>query len=213
MLRDDTFYNSPMRYYLWVFLALFLPLSSYAAEPLRIVAFGDSLVRGPYLAPEQTFPSHLMRELSSNGMEVDVINAGMDGETSAQGLRRIKKILRYKPDMVIVALGANDMLRKHDPAKAYKNLSQIIVTFKKENIPVLLAGVHASNDYPEHYQKRFNRIYSTLAEKYNVKLYPVFLEGVANTPALKLKNGIHPNGKGNALIAKRIAPYVRQVLR
>ena len=186
--------------------------SPAAAEPVRLLAFGDSLVAGYGLAPSAAFPAQLQRALRAEGYEVAVINAGQSGDTTAAGRGRLEWSLADKPDAVLLELGANDALRGLEPEQAFDNLDAILTRLKAENLPVLLAGMLASRNLGADYRRAFDRVFPRLAEKHDVPLYPFFLEGVALDPELNQADGIHPNERGVAVIVERILPYVIELV-
>ncbi len=198
-------------------LALIVSLFStpaMAADKL-VVAFGDSLSAGYGLKPAESFPAQLEAALRRSGTQVRVHNAGVSGDTSAQGRARLGFLLnslKAKPDLVIVQLGGNDMLRAIDPAQTEANLSAILADLKKRGIPVLLAGMLAAPNMGKAYQTRFDAVYPKLARQYGVKLYPFFLNGVTANRALLLKDGIHPTGKGVGVVVAGILPLVKRAL-
>ena len=194
------------------FPGTFLAAFPAAAEPLKLLAFGDSLVAGYGLAPGFAFPAQLERALLAKGHNVRVINAGRSGDTTAAGRSRLEWSLAEKPDAVILELGANDALRGLDPGRAYDNLDAILTRLRAEGLPVLLAGMLALRNLGPEYQAEFESIYPRLSEKHGVALYPFFLEGVALDPALNLPDGLHPNGRGVAVIVERILPDVIRLL-
>jgi len=183
-----------------------------AAEGLRIVALGDSLTAGYGLNEEDGFARQLERALRAKGHEVEILNAGVSGDTTAGGLARLDWTLADKPDAVIVELGANDMLRGLDPAQARANLDQILARLRQENLPVLLAGMYANPGLGRAYGDAFNRIYPDLAEKHGTLLYPFFLEGVAADRALNQGDGLHPTREGVAVIVRNILPSVERLI-
>jgi acyl-CoA thioesterase-1 len=185
-----------------------------AAEPL-IWAFGDSLTAGYGLKPADGFTAQLERALRRSGVPARVRNGGISGDTSAQGRARLRWGLRglgARPDLVIVELGANDMLRGLAPAQARANLDLILAELKRRRIPVLLAGMKASRNLGPDYARAFDSIYPDLARKHQARLYPFFLEGVAGNRALLQPDGLHPNARGVAAIVERILPHVRRAL-
>ena len=190
-----------------VFAAVFCAFPA-AAEPVRLLAFGDSLVAGYGLGPASAFPAQLERALRDKGYDVEVINAGRSGDTTSGGRGRLEWSLADKPDAVLLELGANDALRGLDPGKAYDNLDAILTRLKAKNLPVLLAGMLASRNLGRDYRREFDSVFPRLAEKHDVPLYPFFLEGVALNPELNQSDGIHPNARGVAVIVERILPYV-----
>ena len=189
---------------------LALPLSP--AEKTELLAFGDSLVHGYGLPSPDNFPSQLEEELTGDGRNVEVINAGNSGDTSAAGLARLDWTLAETPDAAIVVLGANDALRGLDPAKTYENLDAILTRFEEIGVPVLLAGMMAPRNMGADYAEEFDAVYRRLAGEHEVIFYPFFLEGVATDPDLNQPDGIHPNAAGVAEIVERILPRVEELL-
>ncbi len=189
------------------------PAAPSAAAPLTIVALGDSLTAGYRLPPDAGFPEQLQAALKDRGYEnVTVRNAGVSGDTTSGGLSRLDWAVGPDTDAVILELGANDALRGIDPAIAHRNLDDIIARLKKRNLPILLAGMYAPPNLGKEYAARFNPIYPELAEKYDLILYPFFLEGVAADPDLNLGDGLHPTRKGVAEIVTRIMPDVEKLI-
>jgi len=186
--------------------------ASAANGPVRLLALGDSLTAGYGLGDGQGFVPQLERALRAKGYDVTVINAGVSGDTTAGGLSRLDWALGDKPDVALVELGANDMLRGLDPAAARANLDAILGRLKERNIPTLLAGMYASASYGRAYTERFNAIYPELAAKHGVPLYPFFLDGVATDAAMNQGDGIHPNAAGVKVIVERILPHVTRLL-
>jgi acyl-CoA thioesterase I len=191
----------------------FVVSSSAAHAATRILAFGDSLTAGYGLKAEEAFPAQLEAALKSRGHDVTVINGGISGDTTAGGKERLEWALSQQPDMVILALGANDMLRGFPPVVTRANLDSILHTLTQKNIVVVLAGMKASMNLGPAYAERFNEIFPDLASKYELPLYPFFLEDVAMKPALNLEDGLHPNAKGIAIMVKNILPVVETSLR
>jgi acyl-CoA thioesterase I len=183
-----------------------------ASHPVRIIAFGDSLTAG-YLLPEKaSFAAVLEAELRKQGRNATVVNGGVSGDTSTGGLARLDWTLGDGADMAIVELGANDMLRGVDPDVTEKALSGIIEKLQARKVKVLLAGMRASPSLGQTYVARFDAIYPALAKKYDVPLYPFFLDGMVDDPAQKLQDGLHPNVRGVETIVARILPSVDAVL-
>lgn len=185
------------------------------ARDTLIVAFGDSLFSGFHLPREEGFAPALERALVANGINARVINAGIPGNTSAQGLQRLSTVLDgldRKPDLVIVGLGANDMLRGFDPSKPRANLEAILLALKQRGIPAMLTGSLAVEDRSKGYAARFDSIYPQLAGKYDVPLYPFFLQGIVEHTDLMLADELHPSGRGVAEIVRRILPTVKAAL-
>lgn len=146
------------------------------------------------------------------GQDVTLINGGVSGDTSAGGKSRLNWVLEKQPQIVILALGTNDMLRGTKPTSTRENLDSILHTLTQKNIVVVLAGMKSGRSLGPHYAARFNRIYPDLAEKYGVALYPFFLEGVAQNPSLQLADGLHPNAQGIAVMVEGILPYILKAL-
>ena len=183
-----------------------------AAKPLRIVAFGDSLTAGYQLNPSDAFPAQLERALRAKGHAVEVINAGVSGDTTAAALERLAWSVPEGVDAAIVELGANDALRGLDPDRARANLDTIIATFRRANADVLIAGMTAPGNYGPDYAAKFGAMFPDLAAKHGALLYPFFLDGVALRPKLSLADGLHPNAPGVAEIVRRILPSVEQLI-
>ena len=195
---------------------LLLSQSALAAAPPRtILAFGDSLTAGYQLRPGEGFAPQLEKALRAKDRNVTVINAGVSGDTTTQGKARIAWSLaglKTKPDLVILELGANDMLRGQPPATAKANLDAMIKEFKKRNIRVLLAGMLAQPNLGAAYAKEFNALYPALASNNKVTLYPFFIDGVAAVPGLQLADGLHPTPKGVTIIVNKMLPTVLREL-
>jgi acyl-CoA thioesterase I len=182
------------------------------AKPLKLVALGDSLTAGYGLPPGQGFPDVLARALKAKGWDVEVVNAGVSGDTAADGLARFDWSVPEGADALIVELGANDMLRGADTAATEVTLSHILGKAKDAHMSILLAGMVAAPNYGVDYKQRFDAIYPDLAKKFAVTLYPFFLEGVAGHPDLQLSDGLHPNRQGAERIVEGILPSVETVL-
>jgi acyl-CoA thioesterase-1 len=197
----------------WLIAALLLGASPASAEPpLRIVVLGDSLVAGLGLKPSDAFPAQLERALKAKGHAVEVINAGVSGDTTAGGLARVAWAVPERTDAVILELGANDMLRGLDPAQTKSNLDKTIAAIKAGGAEVLLAGMFAQRSLGKDYVRAFDGLYPALAQKYGLLLYPFFLDGVALDPKFILDDGLHPNARGVAEITQKILPTVEQLI-
>ncbi len=192
-------------------LALFAAVPAVAHVPV-ILDFGDSLTAGYGLAPEQAFPARLAAALHREGIEARIVNGGVSGDTTAGGLARLDWALADKPDLVILALGANDALRGIDPAAVRDNLDKMIQKIEAGGAKLLLLGMVAPPNWGEEYKRAFDRIFPELARAYHVPLYPFFLEGVAMKPELNQPDGIHPNERGVAVLVDRIAPVVARLV-
>jgi len=184
-----------------------------ADGPLNVVVIGDSLFAGYGLAAKDAFPAQLEAALKKKGYVVRVENAGVSGDTTAGGRARLGWAIGGNPGAVILELGANDALRGLEPEKAYQNLAAMLDELAAKNIPVLLAGMKAPPNMGEDYGREFNGIYSRLAQKFDVILYPFFLEGVAGKPELNQDDGLHPTADGIGVVVDNILPAVEQLLR
>lgn len=186
-----------------------------AARDVHVLAFGDSLTAGYGLAPGQGFAPQLEDMLRRNGLRAFVTDAGVSGNTAAQGRARLKWTLdglEAKPDLAIVALGANDMLRGLPPAQTRADLDSILAELKRRDIPVLIAGMLAAPNLGSRYGADYDRIFPDLARKHGAALYPFFLAGVAGNPALALPDRMHPNFQGIKRMVSGITPTVLRVL-
>jgi acyl-CoA thioesterase I len=183
-----------------------------AADNPVILDFGDSLTAGYGLAPEQAFPARLEAALRREGIEARVVNGGVSGDTTAGGLARLEWALADKPDLVILALGANDALRGIDPATVRGNLDKMIRKVEAVRAKVLLVGMLAPPNWGEEYKTAFDRIFPELAKIHDVPLYPFFLEGVAMKPEFNQPDGLHPNERGVAVLVERLAPVVARLV-
>jgi acyl-CoA thioesterase-1 len=181
-------------------------------EPVKLAILGDSLAAGYGLAPAQAFPTRLQAALKDKGRNVTVINHGVSGDTTAGGLERIDWMMADKPDIVMVELGGNDMLRALDPGATERNLDAIVGKLKQAGATVWLVGMLAPRNFGSEYVQQFDGLYKKLADKHGVPLYPFFLDGVAQDPALNQPDGIHPNAKGVDVIVERILPFVTKNL-
>lgn len=187
-------------------------LAQTKTAPVRIVVLGDSLVAGYQLKASDAFPAQLERALKGKGHAVEVINAGVSGDTTAAGLERLRWAVPERTDAVILELGANDALRGLDAGRAKTNLDKIITTLKAGGAEVLLAGMLAPRNLGEDYARAFDGMYPDLAKKHELILYPFFLDGIALDGGLNLGDGIHPNPKGVTEITKRILPKVEELI-
>lgn len=182
------------------------------ARPTTIVTLGDSLSAGYGLPRDAAFTSQLETALKGAGRAVVVPNTGVSGETTTGGLARLDWLLADKPDLVIVALGANDGLRGIDPGVTRANLDRILARLKERGVPAVLVGMMAPRNLGRAYGEVFDAIYPDLARKYGVAFYPFFLQGVAMDPALNLEDGMHPNAKGVSIMVQGILPVVTGAL-
>ncbi len=194
-----------------IFAPAVLPAPA-AAENKKIVFFGDSLTAGYGLLENQSFPSMVQEHLDRDGLKWDAVNAGISGDTTSSGAKRISWILKSSPTVVFVALGANDGLRGLDPALTRKNLESILARSKKSGAKVVLAGMQLPMNYGAGYREAFRRLYPETAKKYNANFYPFLLEGVAARPELNLPDGIHPNEAGQKILAEKVYAFIKPIL-
>ncbi|HEX6163197.1 MAG TPA: arylesterase, partial [Vicinamibacterales bacterium] len=193
------------------------PKAPQAPQAPKIVFLGDSLTAGLGLASTQSFPSLVGKKLEEQGLDYEVINAGVSGDTSAGGLRRLDWSLEGNVRLLVVALGANDGLRGLSVTEMKKNLAAILDRARDRNVPVILAGMEAPPNYGADYTREFRNVYSELAAEYKVKFIPFLLQGVAGDASLNQADGIHPNTRGAQIIAdlvwKELEPELRRQTR
>ncbi|HLY06851.1 MAG TPA: arylesterase [Rhizomicrobium sp.] len=183
-----------------------------AAAPIKILMFGTSLTQGLGLPPGTELPAVLEAKLRAAGVQAKVINAGVSGDTSADGLSRIDWSLADHPDAAVVELGSNDALRGIDPAITEKNIAAVLAKLQAAHVPVLLLGMKAPRNLGPEYVARFDGMYPRLAARYHVALYPFALQGVALNPKLNQADGMHPNPAGVQVIAAQVFPYIRKLI-
>lgn len=183
-----------------------------AAEPYRIVAFGDSLMAGYQLGPGESFPERLEQALIARGHDVVIANASVSGDTTSGGLERLDWSVGDDTDLVILGLGANDMLRGIAPELVEQNLKEIIERLRERDIDVVLAGMLAAPNLGSDYAERFNAIYPDLAETYDLPLYPFLLDGVVPDSALLLDDGMHPNAEGVERMVEGFLPVIEPIV-
>lgn len=200
---------------LTTFFCLFAQLSPAWAKDLRILCLGDSLTEGYMLSPNEAWPALVEKELRAKGYKVNLINAGTSGSTAASGPSRLKWHLRGKdrPDIMILALGANDGLRGLDLASTKKNLSTTIQQAKAVGMTVLLAGMRMPPNYGDSYTAAFQKLFVDLASEEKIPLIPFLLAGVGGEPKLNLADGIHPNAEGYKIIAKTVLEHLEPMLQ
>jgi acyl-CoA thioesterase-1 len=183
-----------------------------AAQPIKLVVLGDSLSAGLGLPSQEAFPAKLQKALQGKGIAVDMVNAGVSGDTASGGRDRLDWSVPEGTEVVIVELGANDALRGIDPDLTRAALTDIVARLKARKIPVMLCGMVAPPNYGADYAARFNSIYPDLAKKFEVPLYPFFLEGVAADAKLNQADGIHPTAAGVDIIVNNMMPMVEAFL-
>lgn len=191
---------------------LLLAVTASAADPFRIVGFGDSLMAGYQLEAGQSFPEKLEAALKANSHDVVIANAGVSGDTTAGGLSRLDWSVPDETDLVILELGANDMLRGIPPELTEKNLVSMIERLRERDIDVLLVGMLAAPNLGRDYGEAFEAIYPRLAETYELPLYPFFLDGVAAQGSLLLGDGMHPNAEGVDRMVEGFLPLMETTL-
>lgn len=204
---------------LWALLLLVVPLAACGTAPVAaqdgrvIVAFGDSLTSGLGVAADQTYPARLGQRLAREGYDYRVVNAGVSGDTTAGGLRRVDWALRLKPEIVILELGVNDALRGQSLASVRANLDQLVRRFQAAGAQVLVAGMRLPPNYGSRYAEDFHRLFGEVARARNAPHMPFFLEGVGAIPRLNQADGIHPTAEGYAIVVDRLWPHLVPLLR
>ena len=196
----------------YALIALALAAVPARAEPLRIVALGDSLSAGYGLESPEAFTGALQAALVARGHDVVIVNAGVSGDTASDGLARVDWSVGEDAGAVIVELGANDALRGVDPAITRDALDRLLARLGERGLPVLLAGMRAPPNLGADYAAAFDPMYRDLAEKHGAVLYPFFLDGVAAEASLNQADGIHPNAAGVAVIVERMVPAVEALI-
>ena len=201
------------RAFLAALAALWLAASAAAQDDRVIVAFGDSLTAGYGVAPEESYPALLGARLREAGYRYRVINAGVSGDTTAGGLRRVDWALKLKPEIALVELGANDALRGQDLEKTRANLDAIVARFEAGGARVLLLGMRLPPNYGGRYARAFEKMYEDVARARKVPLMPFFLDGVGAVARLNQSDGIHPTAEGYRVIVERLWPNLTPLLR
>ena len=189
--------------------------SSAPAQPDTrpvIAAFGDSLSAGHGAGPGHSYPDYLQRELDRRGYAYSVVNAGVSGDTTTNGLLRVDSVTALRPVIVILEFGGNDGLRGIPISASQANLEQMILVLGKPGSRVVLAGMTLPPNYGPDYIRSFERMYTTLAAKYKLPLIPFLLAGVAGSPELMQEDGIHPTAEGNSRVAANVLRYLEPLL-
>lgn len=189
-------------------VVLFLSLSMTPVKAATIMAFGDSLTAGYGLKKADGFTSQLEAAIAEGWEDVQIVNGGVSGDTTAGGKSRLSWVLSSNPDFVILELGANDGLRGFSPEVTYNNLRAILTELQKRDIPTLFTGMLAPPNLGSEYGEEFSAVYQRLTKEFGVAFYPFFLEGVAGVHALNQRDGAHPNKAGVAELVRRILPHV-----
>ena len=200
-----------MKKIVYILIFLISPLS-LQAQDYKIILFGDSLMAGYGLDSADHLNLYLEKDLQSLNIQSSITNASVSGDTTSGGLNRLNWSLQDDYDLFVLGLGANDMLRGIAPEITKTNLSKIIETVLKKDIKILLTGMQAPNSYGSEYQQSFNDIYPTLAEEFQISLYPFLLEDVALIPELNQSDGKHPNKEGIQIISKNLAKKINDII-
>ena len=193
---------------------VFAGLNTAKAELIKMLALGDSLTAGYGLGPSEGLTAQLQAQLDKlyGDDKILVINAGVSGDTTRGGLARLDWALADNPDVVMVALGGNDMLRGLEPSESMENLKNILSKLQAAGKPTLLAGMLAPSNMGARYTQEFDAIYPALADDFDVIFYPFFLDGVALDPNLNLPDGLHPNREGIAIMVDGLTPFVQALI-
>jgi acyl-CoA thioesterase I len=193
-------------------IAYFLMAFTFSVNAKTILFLGDSLTEGYQLAREDAFPAIIERNLKVKHSDIKVINGGVSGATTASGLKRLSWYVKAKPDIIVLALGANDGLRGLKLKESEKNLVSVIEKAKASGMQVVLVGMKMPTNYGEPYRTNFEKLFPKLARLYDLTLVPFLLEGVGGNPKLNLPDGIHPNVEGHKVMASTIQKYLEPLL-
>ena len=188
------------------------PATTTSTHP-RVVFLGDSLTAGYGVEGDEAFPAVVTQLLKRDGITIDPVNAGVSGDTTAGGLRRIDWLMKQRPDVVVVGLGGNDGLRGLDLKDSENNLRQIVTKAKAGGAKVLLLGMLIPPNYGPDYTQRFGEIYPKLAREMDVPLVPFLLKDVGGEMKLNQRDGIHPTPEGHKIVARNVEPYLRDLLK
>jgi len=193
-------------------IVVFISTKSFAENPIKIMLYGDSIMSGYGLSPSENLAAELNRNFETSGSSIIIINASISGNTSKNGLSRLDWSLEDSPSIVVLSLGANDMLRGLNPELTMQNLDSIINKFKKNGSIVILAGMLASESMGPKYQSQFDEIYPELAKKYDLIFMPFLLDGVALNKKYLQADYKHPNAQGIKIMASNLYPYIIEAL-
>jgi acyl-CoA thioesterase-1 len=197
-------------------VSLLLPLNVSAndSETTSLLLFGDSIIAGYGVQKHESLPQQLQAALNAKGINIKVINGGVSGDTTSGGRNRLSWTLKkYQPDLVVLALGGNDLLRGVSPQVTRANIRAMLQTLQQQKVKTILSRVQAPASLGQRFQQDFDRIYTDASNSYNVPLYPFLLAETYGRPSLMQADGIHPNPAGAALIASRLAGYLMPQLR
>ena len=198
------------RFIIKIIVLCLVSIKAYAID--KVLLFGDSVMAGYGLSSDQRLSAVLENDLKKSGHEIKVINGSVSGSTSSGGLNRVDWTLSEPDiDLIILGLGANDMLRGINPSETKKNLEKIILTAKDKNIEIVLAGMYAPTTHGVNYKNNFDNIYTSLSKKYDLTLIPFLLEGVALNPELNQSDGMHPNYEGTLVVSKTIKETILEI--
>lgn len=189
---------------------LIMSFPSFAQK--KIIFLGDSLTEGYGIEKEDAYPTILQEKFDSEKIEVELVNAGISGSTSASAKSRLKWFMKAKPYAIFLALGANDGLRGLKVADTKKNLEEVIMMAKENNIKVWLAGMMLPTNYGKDYRADFKKMYEDLASKHKLPFYPFLLKNVGGIKELNIADGIHPNEKGHEIMARDLFPFIKEQL-
>ena len=203
---------SNLRLWAAVFVAVALLSAASASRP-AIVCFGDSLTAGLGLDSGESYPDVLQKLLDRRGYHYRVVNLGVSGETTQDGLERVSMVLAEKPGIVVLEFGANDGLRGQPVANAERNLTRMVEQLQGAGVRVILAGITLPPNYGPAYIQRFDAMYKNLAAKYKLRLIPFLLAGVGGNPRLMQRDGLHPNAAGARIVAATVAQALEPVLK
>jgi acyl-CoA thioesterase-1 len=187
--------------------------NSFPPAAPTVVILGDSLTEGYGISQSQAYPAILENLLKEKKISAKIINAGISGSTSASGESRLRWFLKSRPDILVLALGANDGLRGLDTDGLKTHLEKVIRLAQAEKIKVIIAGMKIPLNYGDDYRRKYERVFPDLAKQYSLELIPFLLEGVATNKSLNISDGIHPNEKGHAVIAKNLLPVIEKSLK
>jgi acyl-CoA thioesterase I len=201
------------RYCLSPLLLIVFLSTGFAAESVkRMVIIGDSLTEGYGVTHEEAYPALLQTKIEAAGKKWAVVNAGISNSTSASALSRVQWQMKHKPDMILLALGANDGLRGTSTKSVRDNLAKAIELCQRNSVQVILVGIQVPPNYGADYKKAFDGLFPELAKKYKIPLVPFLLEGVAGEKTLNQSDGIHPNVKGHEIVANTIFRGIQKYL-
>lgn len=193
-------------------ILLFCILLSIPGFAKTVLVMGDSLTEGYKLAKEEAYPYLMEQELKKKHPDLKIINGGISGSTSASAVRRLDWYIKARPEIMILALGANDGLRGLKVDETTKNLEAVITKAKAAGMTVIMGGMQMPPNYGKEYSDRFNKMFRSLADKHHLKFIPFILEGVAANPKLNLPDGIHPNSEGHKVMARNVMKYLEPEL-